>query len=443
MRDFGDLLTSERLKNQTPQYLAGLTTGWDLVIFAAFTSVALSLPVQIAFPHIPGFWEIAFDLALTPLLAWDFFSQGSHELAEEQPSKRPWWQLLAAVPIIGLLRLLGLGLASMGLLQSLHLLRVPALYGRVRERSQHKLVTRWLKIGLILFTGMMIAHILACSWVVVSGLKEESEFATYIKALYFVITTLSTVGYGDITPTTTGGRIFTMMTMVIGVGCYGLVIGQVSSMMLESDRRSEVTREKLKALASLMRYYDIPATLQDQAFKIYKHMLSRQVSGDEEKVMQELPKGLQQELWVCMNMKPLANVSLFKGVSKDCLKDIAKHLEQVFFSPDDRIIQAGEIGHELYVIGHGNVEVHAGDRHIAELRDGQCFGEMSLISDEVRKADVTARSYCDLFKLTKENFVHLLQSHNDLREQVQRIAATRREHNLQMESQPSVSRRAS
>jgi voltage-gated potassium channel len=413
-----------------------VTTHWDLIQFATLTFVFMGIPLDFVLPHEPTFFELWIDSILTPLYAWDYFRAYRKKSPEALGTRNLYFQWLSILPLQQLFHLAGLQIPGMQLLIGFRLLRIPLMYVRLKERAQEQMVTRWLKIGAILYIGMIVAHVLACAWILISGTKEDSNFATYVKSLYFVFTTLSTVGYGDITPSSTFGRIFTMATQVIGVGSYGLIIGQVSSMIVESDKRTEVSREKLQTLTSLLKFYNIPPELQDQSFQIYKHMLSRQVSEDEQKVLQELPKGLQVELQIYMNMKPLTNVSLFKGVSEPCLKDIAKHLEQVYFSPTDSIIRRGEIGHEMYVIGHGSVDVHAGPVHIANLNDGQCFGEMALIADEERKADVTATSYCDLFKLTKENFSGLLERHADLRDQVNRVAEARRQQNHLRNSRP-------
>ena len=40
----------------------------------------------------------------------------------------------------------------------------------------------------------------------------------YIDCLYFSVITLTTIGYGDIAPETTGGKIFTMFYIVVGIG---------------------------------------------------------------------------------------------------------------------------------------------------------------------------------------------------------------------------------
>jgi CPA1 family monovalent cation:H+ antiporter len=127
-----------------------------------------------------------------------------------------------------------------------------------------------------------------------------------------------------------------------------------------------------------------------------------------------------------MNLKPISRVSLFKGVSFDCLSAASKKLEQVFFAPGEKIISKGQIGAEMYLIGHGNVIIHHGEQYITTLGEGTCFGEMALIGDGLRSTDVTASSYCDVFKLSKERFGDLFNAHADLRQNIERVVVERK-----------------
>ncbi|MEZ4743408.1 MAG: ion channel [Bdellovibrionota bacterium] len=300
---------------------------------------------------------------------------------------------------------------------------------RIQDRSKNKFVQKKSKIGLVAIACFVVVHWIACFWALLNPKEGGDILEGYIEATYWTITTLTTVGYGDITPQNNIARFFTMFVMVTGVGFYGLVIGQFSRIMLDSDKRKAEENEKLEALTSLLTRYEIPANIQDQAFQFYQHVLSKQAGQEEIKVMKDLPKALQAELQIYMNIKLLNNVALFQNVSHVCLKAIAKNLKQVYFSPSEKIINNGEIGDEMFIIGHGKVSVHDGSHHIATLASGQCFGEMALMGDAIRKADVTSISYCDLFVLTKEIFSNLLDEFDDLRKNVEEIALSRKREN--------------
>jgi Cyclic nucleotide-binding domain/Ion channel len=227
----------------------------------------------------------------------------------------------------------------------------------------------------------------------------------YIRSFYWALTTLTTIGYGDITPNNNIGRIFTCFIMIIGVGMYGIVIGNISRMLASADRHKEQTREKISDLLMFMKHYKIPDGLQQAAINHYGHLFSKRLSDDDEKIIADLPHALQQEMQVYMKIKLIGNIPAFTGCPHECLKDISTHLEQVYSSPGDMIIKIGDIGEEMFVISHGivNVLLESGER-VATLHDGQIFGELALLKETTRTANIESSTYCDLYKLTKKSF---------------------------------------
>ena len=60
------------------------------------------------------------------------------------------------------------------------------------------------------------------------------EDLRWIDALYFSVITLTTVGYGDIAPTTTAGKIFTMGYVIVGIGIFVALITQIAHHLVEA-----------------------------------------------------------------------------------------------------------------------------------------------------------------------------------------------------------------
>lgn len=69
---------------------------------------------------------------------------------------------------------------------------------------------------------------------------ENPSLASYSEALWWAIVTVTTVGYGDITPITPLGRILAGLLMVTGIGTIGLLASQVSSALMRLDREEDV-----------------------------------------------------------------------------------------------------------------------------------------------------------------------------------------------------------
>lgn len=68
----------------------------------------------------------------------------------------------------------------------------------------------------------------------------------------------------------------------------------------------------------------------------------------------------------------------------------------------------------MYIIGHGEVDVKTGDKHLASLKEGQYFGEVALLEETIRNADVSSKSYCDLYVFKKEDFLEVIGKYPEL-----------------------------
>jgi hypothetical protein len=299
-------------------------------------------------------------------------------------------------------------------LSTLRLLRIVRLVKLRTLISLLDFLPKFIKASLAIMAVVVAIHWIACGWMLITPRPEMDPWSFYNVSLYWTITTLTTVGYGDITPVSNLGRLYTMGVMIIGVGTYGIIIGNFSRMIMLHDKYKEEKKEKLSNLHLFFKHYNIPHSLQRQAFSFYDHMLNKNASEVDAQIMSELPKPLQVEMQIYMKIKLIRNVHIFKDCSTPCLKMIAERLEQAFYSPNEYVIKKGDQGDEMFIIGHGDVEVVNADKVLAELKAGQFFGEMALLEDTIRSTDIVSKSYCDMYLFRKEDFLAVIEKYPDL-----------------------------
>jgi CRP-like cAMP-binding protein/ATP/ADP translocase/HEAT repeat protein len=99
----------------------------------------------------------------------------------------------------------------------------------------------------------------------------------------------------------------------------------------------------------------------------------------------------------------LQNIDLFLHLTQDDFIWLAQSIEEVEYPSGHRICREGDFGYTMYAIVSGNVRVHRGAEVIAQLTEGEYFGEMAVIDSGPRSADCTA-----------VNDVILLELHRDL-----------------------------
>ncbi|HBB30990.1 MAG TPA: transcriptional regulator [Cyanobacteria bacterium UBA8803] len=94
-------------------------------------------------------------------------------------------------------------------------------------------------------------------------------------------------------------------------------------------------------------------------------------------------------------------VPIFQELRDDFLVRVASVMDELSFPADYTIVTQGEEGRSLYIVVSGLVRVHIGDRDLAYLKHGACFGEMSLFDAEPRSASVTTMEPCECLLLTQ------------------------------------------
>ncbi len=120
----------------------------------------------------------------------------------------------------------------------------------------------------------------------------------------------------------------------------------------------------------------------------------------------------------------IAKVPLFRAVSEANVAKIAKLLRPQLAVQNERVIQKGAIGREMYFIVSGVVDVMVEPSPV-RLKDGDFFGEVSLVTSRPRNADVIAESYCELLVLRKRDFDALVAATPELKAQIDEAAAAR------------------
>ncbi len=102
---------------------------------------------------------------------------------------------------------------------------------------------------------LMTVGLLAVAYILISALVifnvEPDSFDTFFDAIYWATVSLTTVGYGDIYPVTTIGRIVTMLSSIFGIAIIALPAGIITAGFMERlndpvEQKKDVEREKMK-----------------------------------------------------------------------------------------------------------------------------------------------------------------------------------------------------
>jgi CRP-like cAMP-binding protein len=249
------------------------------------------------------------------------------------------------------------------------------------------------------------------SWVVRLGYMDNSNIELYIISFYWTLTTVTTVGYGDITAGTTIERIYNLFIMSFGVLLYSFAIGSLSSIVSTLDQKSEEMNQKLQILSSIKKEFNLEQGIYDKVRKVIKYDLSRN-QKDKMVFLQELPNKLRIELSQIMHDKVIQNFYFFRDQPSDFFAYVAPLLKPVKFSKNDYLYKCQDMIDEMYFVAKGTVifclDKRYGEKEIREIKKNNNFGEIEMCLNEKLSFNIKIKSRnCELFVLKKNDFLRL------------------------------------
>jgi hypothetical protein len=111
------------------------------------------------------------------------------------------------------------------------------------------------------------------NWIQRNNFQNLTNFQIYTIAFYFTVTTITTVGYGDVSGTNSTERYVAVLNMVMGVVIFSLVSSAITSIIQSFDDINEKEEEKLAILNKINKKFDLPIELYSQLVKEIKEQI--------------------------------------------------------------------------------------------------------------------------------------------------------------------------
>lgn len=131
----------------------------------------------------------------------------------------------------------------------------------------------------------------------------------------------------------------------------------------------------------------------------------------------------------------IAGIDFMSSLENQLKTFIAERLEECWYETGEEIVIEGAFDTDFFIIDRGRVSVmisSAGSKPVAELHEGDFFGEMSLLTGEKRSASVVAKAETRLLKLNRDAMARLLSENEQLAEKLSRAIADRTSKNAQL-----------
>ncbi|RWS11147.1 potassium voltage-gated channel subfamily H member 7-like protein, partial [Dinothrombium tinctorium] len=324
-----------------------------------------------------------------------------------------------------------------GLLKTARLLRLVRVARKIDRYSEYGAAV----LLLLVAAFALVAHWLACIWYAIGNAERSipgnprigwldhlandtlqpydddgygggpSRKSKYITALYFTFSSLTSVGFGNVSPTTNMEKVFCITVMLVGSLMYASIFGNVSAIIQRLYSGTARYHTQLLRVREFIHFHQVPNPLRQRLEEYFQHAWSYTNGIDMNMVLKGFPECLQADICLHLNRNLLNNCPAFKDASPGCLRALSMKFKTTHAPPGDTLVHRGDVLTHLYFIARGTLEIISGDNVTCVLGKDDIFGENPIQNSTIGKSssDVRAITYCDLHKISRDDLLCVLE----------------------------------
>ncbi|PAA51267.1 hypothetical protein BOX15_Mlig018296g1 [Macrostomum lignano] len=374
--------------------------------------------------------------------------------------------LLAAVPfdiIILISNAVSSDLASkmetFNLMKLARMLRLLKLYQKIDRYAQYSSLVLLLLISMFALS----AHWFACIWLVIgrkqlevnqtreiswisklssdinapfdfscsSGAPDEdassgngscsvggpAKASRYITALYYTCSSLTSIGFGNVSANTDHEKIFSICVMLIGALMHAAVFGNVTALIQKMYAKRAAYTAKTQELKDFTRTHHIPKHLKRRMQEFFQAMWSINRGINPSEIMKDFPEELRGDIALHLN-REILSLPIFETASQGCLKAIAQQIQTVFCRPEEYLVHSGDVLKYIYFVVNGSMEILKENMVVAILGKGDLFGTDIKNPEGLMRSmcDVRSLTYCDVQCIELKGLIELLLQYPEYHE---------------------------
>jgi hypothetical protein len=299
------------------------------------------------------------------------------------------------------------------------------------------------KLSSLVLTTVMLCHWLACFMAANDGdcidayLGPDQPKATrYLAALYWAMSTLTTVGYGDLIPVSDKERIYAMLAMIIGGSFYGYIIGSMTSVITDLDIDSRAFNDRMEMLDAWLEWHEkIPMLLKRKIRRHFRRQLKDKTSVDDAMILKDLSPELRADAASFVIHIEVSRNPVFRDLPNSALGSLVQVLQIASAKRGELIVSQGDPGIAMYIIVEGQARFMAGHpwiptegkagtskanerlKNAKQLIEGDSFGEEIIFTlEETYNYTIVANSLVSMYSLSEDSFKTRFKNMPDLHE---------------------------
>ena len=213
-------------------------------------------------------------------------------------------------------------------------------------------------------------HILSCihifigkytypGWIYSNEFQNYSLSNLYMISIYYLITTMTTVGYGDISSDSFIEIVFRIILLAVGIICYSWLISSISNGINKQSYASMNYESDCKHLEIIrMEHTELPFKLYSDIKNYLEVKHFRQNIYDKNLLINSLPYSLKNNLIFSMYKMELKYFNFFKGISNaNFLSEILYNFSSIINKKNDVLLNENEIIDQIFFVNEGRLSL--------------------------------------------------------------------------------------
>jgi CRP-like cAMP-binding protein len=232
----------------------------------------------------------------------------------------------------------------------------------------------------LLVQFVLLAHIVSClywiyctslsgeHWYDAYNLTDASPGDQYLVTLYFVVATLSTVGYGDIVAHTPFERLAVVCICFMAGSVMGYIVAKITAAMNTTNATERAVQERLLEVEGYLTAKNVSPGLKSLVLEQSFHKYTHASDDREEEILDILPNFLVMQIVSIHNAPDISAILLFRHIKNHsiCLY-IFRKLKSVYYSSGDVILSSGTVPSQVIFLVKGEVSVCKKERGIPTI----------------------------------------------------------------------------
>ena len=191
-------------------------------------------------------------------------------------------------------------------------------------------------------------------WIIKNNLQDNNFIDIYIAAFYYLMTTLTTVGYGDITANFGLEKIYGIIILIVGTCAYSFILTYISNYIKKNNEKFIEYEKKMNILTEIKHEYPNLGKILYERIKRYLNYNKFENKVNLKYILESLPLSLQNNLIIEIYKPLIQNFQFFKTFeNSDFFVKIVTSLKPILSIRGDLLIQEGDIIEDIIFIKNG------------------------------------------------------------------------------------------